>query len=116
MMISKMMEAGRSHFMHINMQVGERILCCHPFNESKRAYVVPQRVEELLKCFWHGPGMGSGYVKFFDIENYLKSVLLFIPQFSQIIVFMLHCNIVRHRMLWFFFFFRKRFNQSRLMK
>ncbi|RZR83867.1 hypothetical protein BHM03_00010589, partial [Ensete ventricosum] len=34
--------------------VGERILCRHPFNESKRAYVVPQRVEELLKCYWPG--------------------------------------------------------------
>ncbi|KAL0461802.1 UNVERIFIED_CONTAM: Nicotinate phosphoribosyltransferase 1 [Sesamum latifolium] len=28
--------------------------CRHPFNESKRAYVVPQRVEELMKCFWPG--------------------------------------------------------------
>ncbi|GER30898.1 nicotinate phosphoribosyltransferase [Striga asiatica] len=35
-------------------KVGERILCRHPFNESKRAYVVPQHVEELLKCFWPG--------------------------------------------------------------
>ncbi|MCD7461757.1 Nicotinate phosphoribosyltransferase 2 [Datura stramonium] len=35
-------------------KVGERILCRHPFTESKRAYVVPQRVEELLKCFWTG--------------------------------------------------------------
>lgn len=39
-------------------KVGERILCRHPFNESKRAYVVPQRVEELLKCYW--PGNFSG--------------------------------------------------------
>lgn len=35
-------------------KVGERILCRHPFNESKRAYVVPQSVEELLKCYWRG--------------------------------------------------------------
>jgi hypothetical protein len=58
-MISRMMEAGRSHFMHINMQVGEQIMCRHPFNESKRAYAVPQSVDELLKCFWHGLGMGQ---------------------------------------------------------
>ncbi|KAF8012383.1 hypothetical protein BT93_I0511 [Corymbia citriodora subsp. variegata] len=35
-------------------KVGERILCRHPFNESKRAHVVPQHVEELLKCYWPG--------------------------------------------------------------
>ncbi|KAF5778883.1 putative nicotinate phosphoribosyltransferase [Helianthus annuus] len=35
-------------------KVGERILCRHPFSESKRAYVVPQRVEELMKCYWTG--------------------------------------------------------------
>lgn len=35
-------------------KVGERILCRHPFYESKRAYVVPQQVEELLKCYWPG--------------------------------------------------------------
>ncbi|KAJ8642496.1 hypothetical protein MRB53_004244 [Persea americana] len=35
-------------------KVAERILCRHPFNESKRAYVVPQCVEELLKCYWPG--------------------------------------------------------------
>lgn len=43
-----------SLFLTKNSQVGERILCRHPFSESKRAYVVPQRVEELLKCFWAG--------------------------------------------------------------
>jgi len=38
----------------LDPKVGERLLCRHPFNESKRAYVVPQRVEELLKCYWRG--------------------------------------------------------------
>ncbi|CAA2982070.1 nicotinate phosphoribosyltransferase 2 isoform X2 [Olea europaea subsp. europaea] len=41
-------------FTFFDTQVGERILCRHPFNESKRAYVVPQCVEELLKCYWPG--------------------------------------------------------------
>ncbi|KAI5069109.1 hypothetical protein GOP47_0015410 [Adiantum capillus-veneris] len=32
----------------------ERLLCRHPFSESRRAHVVPQRVEKLYKCFWAG--------------------------------------------------------------
>ncbi|GAB2231713.1 hypothetical protein Droror1_Dr00010725 [Drosera rotundifolia] len=40
-------------------QVSERILCRHPFIESKRAYVVPQRVEELLRCYWSGSSGGE---------------------------------------------------------
>ncbi|KAK7307637.1 hypothetical protein VNO77_40879 [Canavalia gladiata] len=35
-------------------KVGERILCRHPFQESKRVYVVPQHVEELLRCYCAG--------------------------------------------------------------
>ncbi|XP_021917961.1 nicotinate phosphoribosyltransferase isoform X6 [Zootermopsis nevadensis] len=33
-------------------QVGQRVLCRHPFQESKRAYVIPTRVEPLYKVYW----------------------------------------------------------------
>ncbi|KAK7309204.1 hypothetical protein RJT34_05744 [Clitoria ternatea] len=39
---------------------GEKILCRHPFQESKRAFVVPQRVEELLRCYCSGQSDKKG--------------------------------------------------------
>ncbi|KAJ8941875.1 hypothetical protein NQ318_001728 [Aromia moschata] len=32
--------------------VNEKVLCRHPFEESKRAYVIPSRVEKLLNMYW----------------------------------------------------------------
>lgn len=61
-------------------QVGERILCRHPFTESKRAYVVPQRVEELLQCYWPGnSGMNPKEVWFrvFDCNAYWQCALFY---------------------------------------
>ncbi|KAK4472998.1 hypothetical protein MN116_004195 [Schistosoma mekongi] len=34
--------------------VNERILCRHPTQASKRVFVVPGRVEQLLKLYWNG--------------------------------------------------------------
>lgn len=45
-------------------QVGQKVLCRHPFQESKRAYVIPTQVEPLYKVYWqngkvccHLPGL-----------------------------------------------------------
>ncbi|XP_055588613.1 nicotinate phosphoribosyltransferase isoform X2 [Uranotaenia lowii] len=33
-------------------EVGQKVLCRHPFQESKRAYVIPTNVEALYKVYW----------------------------------------------------------------
>jgi nicotinate phosphoribosyltransferase len=35
-------------------RVGTRIMCRHPFEETKRIYVKPSAVIELLQCVWDG--------------------------------------------------------------
>ena len=31
---------------------GKRVLCLHPFDEAKRAYVCPSHVEPLYHVYW----------------------------------------------------------------
>merc|ERR1712079_153545 len=40
-------------------EVGKRVLCRHPFEESKRAYVMPHKVEPLYKVVWEEGAMAA---------------------------------------------------------
>lgn len=35
-------------------QPGQRILCCHPYDEKRRSYISPRRIEDLHRCVWDG--------------------------------------------------------------
>lgn len=50
---------------------GQRVLCRHPFQESKRAYVTPSRVELLLEKRWD---KGSAVHKELRLEEIRKNV------------------------------------------
>ena len=53
-------------------KAGEKILCRHPFQESKRCYVTPARVEELLQCCLRD---GEILNKQKNLENIRKNVI-----------------------------------------
>jgi nicotinate phosphoribosyltransferase len=35
-------------------EAGARILCRHPFDETRRVYMTPTRVQKLSECYWDG--------------------------------------------------------------
>jgi hypothetical protein len=74
-------------------EVGQKVLCRHPFQESKRAYVIPTRVEPLYKvCPWKL----HGYVSYYQNNT---AVTLFINVYCHvffilcsIFIYFSHCN------------------------
>lgn len=52
----------------------KRILCMHPFDSNKRAYVTPTRVEALHVCVWDGK-VTRGYPSIHDLRRRVASQL-----------------------------------------
>ncbi|XP_002736222.1 nicotinate phosphoribosyltransferase-like [Saccoglossus kowalevskii] len=54
---------------------GQRVLCRHPFEESKRAYVIPASVEPLLKKYWFEGKICQPVQSLHDIKSRMESSL-----------------------------------------
>ncbi|XP_074656391.1 nicotinate phosphoribosyltransferase-like [Tubulanus polymorphus] len=59
---------------------GQRVLCRHPFTESKRAYVNPAKVECLYKCFWKDGKICEKLPSLLEIRSRTKHSLNHIRQ------------------------------------
>ncbi|XP_003706834.1 nicotinate phosphoribosyltransferase isoform X2 [Megachile rotundata] len=56
-------------------QVKQKVLCRHPFQESKRAYVIPTRVEPLHKVYWKNGKLCQPLMTLHEIRNRVQESL-----------------------------------------
>ncbi|KAK9298405.1 hypothetical protein QLX08_008206 [Tetragonisca angustula] len=56
-------------------QVKHKVLCRHPFQESKRAYVIPSRVESLHKVYWKNGKLCQPLPTLQEIRNRVQESL-----------------------------------------
>ncbi|XP_070495677.1 nicotinate phosphoribosyltransferase isoform X2 [Chironomus tepperi] len=56
-------------------QVGKKVLCRHPFHESKRAFVTPARVETLYKVWWKDGAIRQPMPTLEDVRNRVQESL-----------------------------------------
>ncbi|CAH1964450.1 unnamed protein product [Acanthoscelides obtectus] len=56
-------------------QVNEKVLCRHPFEESKRAYVTPSKVEKLLTLYWENGNICQDLPNLQQIKERVKHSL-----------------------------------------
>ena len=56
-------------------ECGKRVLCRHPFQESKRAWVIPSKVEPLYKCWWEKGQVTESYPLLSEIRESVQDSL-----------------------------------------
>lgn len=55
-------------------EIGKKILCLHPFDQKKRAYVTPSKVEKLHHLYWDGK-VRESLPSLEELRNYVISQL-----------------------------------------
>uniref|UniRef100_A0A6M2DWK4 Nicotinate phosphoribosyltransferase n=1 Tax=Xenopsylla cheopis TaxID=163159 RepID=A0A6M2DWK4_XENCH len=56
-------------------QIGQKVLCRHAFQESKRAYVIPSRVEALYKLYWKDGHICQPLPSLIEVKNRVQASL-----------------------------------------
>lgn len=56
-------------------QANLKVLCRHPFEETKRAFVIPVRIESLLKPYWHNGRICQKMPNLQQIRKYVNDSL-----------------------------------------
>jgi len=56
-------------------EVNKRVLCRHPFQESKRAWVIPSKVEPLYTCYWSDGQVPVDYPSLAEIRQNVQDSL-----------------------------------------
>jgi len=69
-LLDLMMQAGEDA-----PRPGERILCRHPFDEAKRAYVIPTEVIPLQQLVWEGRPSGVVSRSIVEVREYVMQQL-----------------------------------------
>jgi len=57
-------------------QVGKKMLCLHPFDQKKRAYVTPTKVEQIHRLYWDCGKVAFAFPSLEDLRSFVTAQLV----------------------------------------